>query len=79
MLIFESGCVVEVVGSPRKRACMLIFEGRGGDGVGKEQLPSKTRLVFEDKEFSPPGHVGSGVWCDEDGTPRCVVMPPNVV
>ena len=51
MLIFESGgVVIEVVGSSRKRVCMHIFEGRGSDGVGKEQLPSKTRLVFEDKK-----------------------------
>jgi hypothetical protein len=39
---------------------MLIIEGGDGDGVGKEQLPSKTRLIFEDK-------VRNGVWCDEEG------------
>jgi hypothetical protein len=37
MLIFEGGGVVEVVGSPRKRAYALVFEGGRGGGVGKEQ------------------------------------------
>jgi len=88
MLIFESGCVVEVAGSPRKRARMLIFQGRGGDGVGKEQLPLKTRLVFEDKEFNmmrrllpllAMSEMVSGA-TRRDGTPPCcVVMPPNIV
>jgi hypothetical protein len=31
---------------------MLVFEGGGGDGVGKEQSPLKTRLIFEDKELT---------------------------
>jgi hypothetical protein len=34
MLIFKGGSVVEVVGSPRKRAYVLVFEGDRGGGVG---------------------------------------------
>jgi hypothetical protein len=41
MLIFKGGGVVEVVGSPRKRAYALVFEGGRGGGVGKEQPSSK--------------------------------------
>ena len=44
MLIFEGGSVVEVVGSPRKRAYGLGFEGDRGGGVGKDQSSSKTSM-----------------------------------
>jgi hypothetical protein len=41
MLIFEGGGVIEVVGSPRKQAYVLIFESGGGRG-GRQ--PSKTSI-----------------------------------
>jgi len=67
---------------------MLIFEGRGGDGVGKEQPPSKTSRVFEDKEFDmtrrllpllATSEMVSGATRRDGTPPRRVVMPPNVV
>ena len=44
MLIFEGGGVVEVVGSPRKRARMLVFEGGGGRGGQRATIPENERV-----------------------------------
>ncbi len=59
MLIFVSGGVVEVAGSPRKQAYVLIFEGGGGRSggggdVGKGQPSSKT---------STSAHFRRWWWC----------------
>ena len=36
--------MVEVVGSPRKQAYVLVFKGDRGGGVGKDQSSSKTSM-----------------------------------
>ena len=102
-----------MVGSPRKRAYVLNFEGGGGrgdrqpsktsnicsfsrvevgvvvvvvwakrdhpdgGGGGDKEPPSKMSpyaahfrgqgLQHDEEGFTPPGHVGNGIWCDEEG------------
>jgi len=45
MLIFEGGGVVKVVGSPRKRAYVLVFEGDRGGGVGNKDFDMTGRVL----------------------------------
>ena len=59
---------------PSKMSRVCSFSRVEVDGVGKEQPPSKTRLCFrgqglrhDEEGFTPPGHVGNGIWCDEEG------------